>query len=312
NKQQIKDGIQRIQPGNTTNLYDGLSLGLQQVMSQMESQRATRMIVLTDGDPTAGIKDFAALVNHAGEIKARGVTCTFLGFGPDYNEELLASMAKKATGNYYYIPQPQLIPEIFRTELDKLMTVAAQNLTIEVKLARWVKLRSASGQTIPPTDKEFSLTLSDLERGALFQQVFTFDFQNHPLGWYRVASGKLSYDDTTTGRREVRDLDFVVEFSADAAKYSVAVNPIVSQASQVAEASRVVEKTIMGLKTGQITVMGAMQELQKTQMMLVKDGRVQEAQEVTVAMRALQSGDTGGAEKTLMGTVVNLDQGIKR
>lgn len=57
--------------------------------------------------------------------------------------------------------------------------------------------------------------------------------------------------------------------------------------------------------------MGAMQELQKTQMMLVQDGRVQEAQEVTLAMRALQSGDTGGAEKTLMGTVVNLDQGKK-
>src|SRR4029077_17308017 len=108
--------------GNTTNLYDGLALGSQQVLMSNESNRATRLVVLTDGDPTAGIKDFSALVAHAGEIKNRGVTITFLGFGPDYNEELLAAMAKRAGGNYYYIPRPELIPEVFRMELDKLMT----------------------------------------------------------------------------------------------------------------------------------------------------------------------------------------------
>ena len=55
-----------------------------------------------------------------------------------------------------------------------------------------------------------------------------------------------------------------------------------------------------------------MAELQKTQALLLKDGRTAEAQEVTLAMRALQSGDLGGAEKTLMGAVVNLDQGKKQ
>jgi len=74
-------------------------------------------------------------------------------------------------------------------------------------------------------------------------------------------------------------------------------------------ASKVVEKTVMGLKTGAITAMGAMQELQKTQMLLASQGRTAEAQEVTMALRALQSGDSSGAEKTLMGTMVNLDQG---
>ena len=55
--------------------------------------------------------------------------------------------------------------------------------------------------------------------------------------------------------------------------------------------------------------MGAVQELQKTQMLLVSEGRTAEAQEVTMALRAIQSGDAGAAEKTLMGTMLNLDQG---
>ncbi len=307
NKQPIKDGIQRLIPGNTTNLYDGLALGAQQVMATTDPGRATRLVVLTDGDPTAGIKDFSALVAHAGEIKSRGITSTFLGFGPDYNEELLASMAKRAGGNYYYIPRPEMIPEVFRLELDKLMTSVARNLKLELKVARWVTLRSPQAS---PTG-EVSLPLADLERGASIQQVFDFDFANHPLGHYRVAHGKLSYDDLVSSKTEVIDLDFIIEFTADAARYTVAQNPRVAGAAQVALASKAVEKTILGMKTGVLTQMGAIQELQKTQMLLAQEGRTIEAQEVTMALRAIQSGDKGQAEKTLMGTMLHLDQGKK-
>ena len=308
NKQPIKEGIQRLMPGNTTNLYDGLALGAQQVMGITDPGRATRLVVLTDGDPTAGIKDFSALVAHAGEIKQRGITCTFLGFGPDYNEELLASMAKRAGGNYYYIPRPELIPEVFRTELDKLMTSVARNLKLELKVARWVNLRSPQAS---PTG-EVMLPLADLERGASIQQVFDFDFTNHPLGHYRVANGKLTYDDLVTSKTEVIDIDFVIEFTSDSARYTVAQNPRVQGAAQVALASKAVEKTILGMKTGVLTQMGAIQELQKTQMLLVNEGRTAEAQEVTMALRAIQSGDKGQAEKTLMGTMLQLDQGKKQ
>jgi Ca-activated chloride channel family protein len=310
NKQPIKDGIMRVMAGNTTNLYDGLSQGLAQVLQVNDPGRATRLVVLSDGDPTVGIKDFPSLVNHAAEIKSRGVTATFLGFGPDYNEELLAGMAKKAGGNYYYIARPELIQEVFRTELEKLMTVVARNLKLEMKLARWVTLRSTHNQT--GGEREFEILLTDLERGATIEQVFDFEFGNHPLGHYRVAAGKLMYDDCTTSKTEAIDLDFVMEFSADSARYSVAVNPRVANAAQIAQASRVVEKTIMGLKTQQLSPQAAAAELQKTQMLLVSQGRTAEAQEVTMALRAIQSGDKGQAEKTLIGTMLQLDQGKKK
>lgn len=307
NKQPIKDGIARLMPGNTTNLYDALSLAAQQLLQAQETQRATRMVVLSDGEPTAGIKDFPSLVAHAAAIKGQGITSTFLGFGPDYNEELLASMAKKAGGNYYFIPRPEMIPEVFRAELEKLMTTVARNLVLRLKPARWVTLRAPQ----PSTGPEVEIQLADLERGAVLEQVLDMEFPNHPLGEYRVAAGRLTYDDGLTGRQETIELDFCMEFTADPARYGAAPNPRVSQAAQIAAASRVVEKTVMGLKSGQITQMGAIQELQKTQMLLIQDGRTAEAQEVTMALRALQSGDVGGAEKTLMGTMVHLDQGKK-
>ena len=311
NKQAIKDGVAQIQPGYTTNISDAMTLAAQQLGSLDDKTRATRMVFLTDGEPTAGIKDFQPLVTHAGDIKARGITCTFLGFGPEYNEELLAAMAKKTGGNYYYVSQPQLIPEVFRTELEKVITVAAMNVRLSLRLSRWVSLRGGTGIGLVSDDASVSMELADLERGAVLQQVLDFDFDNHPLGHYVVATGKLSYEDASSGTTKVVPLDLVIEFTADAARYSVAPDPRVASAHQVSAASRVVEKTIMGLKTMQISPAQAMAELQKTQMLLLADGRTADAQEVTMAMNALKSGDVGGAEKTLMGTMLHLDQGKK-
>ncbi|HLO98578.1 MAG TPA: hypothetical protein VK171_08280, partial [Fimbriimonas sp.] len=255
-----------------------------------------------------GIKDYSALVNHAGELRTRGISVTFLGFGPDYNEELLAGMAKRAGGNYYFIPQPQLIPEIFRSELEKLMTTVTRNMSLEFKLARWVSMRApqqaSDGATI-------TIPLADMERGSTIQQVLDLEFPNHPMGHYRVVGGKLTYDDLMSGTTKTVDIDFEIEFTADQARYSAPVNPRVASASSVIASSKAIEKTVMGLKTGMITQMGAIADLQKTQALLLQDGRLQEAQEVTMALRALQTGDKGAAEKTLMGTFVNLDTGKK-
>ncbi|MEX2244775.1 MAG: VWA domain-containing protein [Fimbriimonadaceae bacterium] len=311
NKQAIKDGVAQIQPGYTTNISDAMTLAAQQLKSLDDLSRATRMVFLTDGEPTAGIKEFQPLVTHAGDIKARGITCTFLGFGPEYNEELLAAMAKKTGGNYYYISQPQLIPEVFRTELEKLITVAAMNVRLSLRLSRWVSLRGGTGIGLVSDDASVSMELADLERGAVLQQVLDFDFDNHPLGHYVVATGKLTYEDASSGTTKVVPLDLVIEFTADSLRYSVAPDSRVASAHQVSAASRVVEKTIMGLKTMALSPAQAMAELQKTQMLLLADGRVADAQEVTMAMNALKSGDVGGAEKTLMGTMLHLDQGKK-
>lgn len=310
-KDPIKAGIAAITAGNTTDLYGGIAQGLNQVVQSNEPGRATRLVILSDGDPTTGIKDFASLTAFAGEVKAKGVTATFLGFGPDYNEELLATMARKAGGNYAYIPRPELIPEVFRLEVDKMMAAAATNLTLNLDMARWVNLRGGTGITTPPTGDKLTIPLADLEQGAVIQQLLDFEFPNHPLGHYRIASASLQYDDAGTGKVQTIPIDLVIEFTADASRYSAPVDPRVANAAELSFASRAVEKTIMGMKSGQITSQMAIAELQKTQAMMLKDGRVQDAQEVTMALRALSTGDMDTAQKTLMGTMVNLDQGKK-
>lgn len=69
----------------------------------------------------------------------------------------------------------------------------------------------------------------------------------------------------------------------------------------------------MGMRTHQLSPTMALQELQRTQQILIQQGRTAEAQELGQAIRGLQQHDSSGAvEKTLIGTVLNLEQGKKQ
>lgn len=313
NRGLIKQHIQRIETGNTTNLYDGLLTAGRQVASVQSPAYLNRVLLLTDGEPTTGIKDFASIVGQVAELKTRGITVTALGFGPDYNEELLAGIARRSNGNYYFISRPELIPEVFRTELESLMTVVAKNLHLQLHLTRWTQVRQVYG--LQPTfgPRSVAVDLVDLERGALVSALVEVELQRRPAGTYRIARALLRCDDVTTGRTEQLAADAVMEFVTDESLIPTGINPVVQREVEVAQASQNLQRTVMGIKTQALTSAAAIAELERTQALLAAQGRLQEAQEVTQAIASIRRGDTSTeAEKTLIGTILDLEQGKRK
>jgi len=309
NKTLLKEHINRIEVGNTTNLYDGLMVGCQQVAASRSEGYVNRVLLLTDGDPTAGIKDFSTIVGQAAEQKSRGITLTALGFGPDYNEELMAGIARRTGGNYYYISRPDLIPEVFRKELESLMTLVARNMRLRLGLSKWVQLRQAYGRSYTMSDaRHAEINLVDMERGTAMSVLCEMEFAPHPAGIFRVMKAEIFYDDAASGRSEVLIGDVEFEFTADKAAVQSGINAMVRQEIEIAQASRNLEKTVMGMKTQQISAMHATMELHKTMNLLAAQGRNDEAADVRKAIESIQSGGAD-AEKTLIGTIYNLDQG---
>lgn len=311
NKALIKEHIARIQAGNTTNLYDGLVAGCLQVASVRASGYLNRVLLLTDGDPTAGIKDFTTIVQQVAQQKQAGITITALGFGSEYNEELMAGIARRSGGNYYYIAQPTLIPEVFRRELETLMTISAKNVRVRLTLPRDVRCRYVYGAATPQFGaRTVDYTLSDIERGSAVASLSEWEFDRHVPGVYRFARAEVVYDDAVSGRTETLTADAVIEFTADRSLVEAHRDSVVARELEVHLASRNLEKTMMGMRTQQLTAMGAMQELQRTRTVLVQAGREDEARDVTQAMEALKQG--ANADKTLIGTIYDLDQGKRK
>ncbi|MBP6962771.1 MAG: VWA domain-containing protein [Armatimonadetes bacterium] len=311
NKTLIKEHINRIEPGNTTNLYDGIVVGANQVASAVSAGCVNRVLLFSDGDPTAGIKDFGSIVGQVAEQKSRGITVTALGFGPDYNEELIAGIARQSGGNYYYISRPDLIPEVFRRELESLMTIIARDMKLRLNLSRWVQLRQVYGRKPSFSGRSAEVPLVDMERGSAMSVLCEMEFAPRPAGTYRVAKAELFYEDTSSGRSETIAADIEFDFTSDRALVQANVNPIIAQEIEIAQASRNLEKTVMGMKTQQLSAMTATMELQKTMSLLASQGRTDEAEDVRKAIESIQQGGPG-AEKTLIGTIYSLDQGKRK
>ena len=74
NKALVKEHIRRLEVGNTTNLYDGLMAGCMQIQSVMAQTPGyvNRVLLLTDGEPTVGLKDYTSIVQQVAEQKAQG------------------------------------------------------------------------------------------------------------------------------------------------------------------------------------------------------------------------------------------------
>jgi Ca-activated chloride channel family protein len=310
NKALIKEHINRLDVGNTTNLYDGIALGASQVASVQPTGYVNRVLLFTDGEPTAGNKDFNSIVGQVVEQKSRGVTVTALGFGSEYNEELLAAIAKRSGGNYYYIVRPEMIPEVFRKELESLMMMVARNLRLRVQMSRWVQVRQIYGKLPTYGHRLAEVTLSDVERGETQTALIELEYEQRPGGVYRVARIEVAYDDSVTGMAELVSADVLVNFTTDADLIAANVNPLVQREIELAEASRNLERTVMGLRTQQISPADAIQELEKTRMLLLDQGKTLQAQDVQKAIDQIKQG--AAAEKTLVGTIINLDRGKQK
>jgi hypothetical protein len=110
---------------------------------------------------------------------------------------------------------------------------------------------------------------------------------------------------------ETISCDVEFEFTLDRSLVANNVNPIIRQELEIAQASINLEKTVMGMKTQQISAMHATMELQKTMNLLVNQGRSDEADKVRQAINDVKQG-VSGAEKTLIGVQLSLDQGKKK
>jgi Ca-activated chloride channel family protein len=134
--------LSQIRVGGCTNLSGGWLKGVEHVGANKASERVNRVLLLTDGQANAGITDPQTLISTAREKSAAGVMTTTLGFGSNFNEDLLIGMANAGEGHFYYIQTPEDAEGVFGIEMEGLGSIIAQNLEVTLKPAPTVKVAS--------------------------------------------------------------------------------------------------------------------------------------------------------------------------
>lgn len=164
---QTKDAIDRvvegIYTGGSTNLSGGWLQGCQLVVAGQADNQVNRVLLLTDGLANRGVTEVERLAAMARQKREEGITTTTLGVGMDFNEDLLMQMAAEGGGAFYFIDNPDQAPTIFAEELENLLSVVGQNVTVTLTLRPDVEVvRQFNTYPVAVEGRKLTYRLDDL------------------------------------------------------------------------------------------------------------------------------------------------------
>jgi Ca-activated chloride channel family protein len=116
----------------STNLYGGLERGYAEAAGHYDSGRQNRVILLSDGQPTAGIVDTAQIVAMSRARNSDGIGLTTIGLGTDFNAALMRDLALQADGNFYFLEDSAAVGEVFTEELSYFTVPVAFDLRLRL------------------------------------------------------------------------------------------------------------------------------------------------------------------------------------
>lgn len=107
--------------------------------------------------------------NELGRLGAaaakRGIAITTVGLGLGYNEDLMAQLAAKSDGNHAFAETGDDLARIFKAELGDLMTVVAQEVSIDVALDPRVRAVRVMNRDAEVRGHQVRATLNQLYAG---------------------------------------------------------------------------------------------------------------------------------------------------
>lgn len=144
-KMALQKTIDGLKAGGSTNIYDGLFTAYQVAAAHMDPAMQSRVILLSDGVATSGIKSVAKLRSLAAGWAEKGVATTTIGVGVDFDPEAMRGVAEAGSGAFYFAEDPLAVKEIFTEEVQTFLVPIALDVRIELSLADAYQAAEAYG-----------------------------------------------------------------------------------------------------------------------------------------------------------------------
>ncbi|MFO0757093.1 MAG: VWA domain-containing protein [Byssovorax sp.] len=193
----IREAIRGITLGGDT----CISCGIEEAVSQFVagSGKVHRMILLSDGDATAGVRDVPGFRSIAQRARERGVSVSTVGVGVSYNQKILGSIAQEAGGGHYFIEDSRSLDRVFQAEADALRTTVAVNAEAEVELGPGVELVQVFDRSFQKRGQKVVVPLGSFTQGETKTVLLKVRVPSRSEGLAKVAEVGLGFRDLVRG-----------------------------------------------------------------------------------------------------------------
>ncbi len=223
--------LAQIEPAGGAALYDALNQGAAQLRRNAGPNTVNHLILVTDGRPTKGPRELADFTKLTEVFVREGFTLSAIGLGEDFNEDLLATMARIGNGHFRFAAQPPKLAETLQAEIAPLRTLVARDAVLTVEFASQCDDVSSYGWKLAAIEHDtvtyrFPYLFADQELSLLASAVV----RPRHFG-YDVATVRLRWNDLAEGspREIIRKVS--IQFEANESVVRESENPAVIRAS---------------------------------------------------------------------------------
>jgi Ca-activated chloride channel family protein len=184
-----------------TNISAGLEEARRQLLPFAREFRVSRVILLSDGQPTEGLVHDEALTALARQLRADGLSMSAIGVGEAFNEDLMQAFAEYGAGAYGYLREGAQLATLFERDLKQAATTVAQQVALELTLPPGVELDEVLGYRSEQQGRRVQVALPDLAAGQTERVVARLRLQSAVEGTtLEISSLRLHYTDVLAQR----------------------------------------------------------------------------------------------------------------
>ena len=203
----VKKQIQRLSADGGTAIDEGLKLGIEEV-AKGKQDTVSQVFLLTDGENEHG--DNNRCLKLAQLAPSYKLTLNTLGFGANWNQDILEQIADAGGGSLSYIERPEQAVDEFARLFLRAQSVQLTNayllfdLMPKVRLAELKPVAQVAPDTIElPVQQEGSkyvVRLGDLMTDADRVILANLYIGQLPIGPQVIANVQVRYDDPGSGQ----------------------------------------------------------------------------------------------------------------
>lgn len=161
----IRQSIQEIAPGGSTNIHAGLMLGYQEARKHYRRDATNRVILLTDGIANQGVTDPEKIARDSLRFNDEGIDLATIGVGLDLNKDLLRQLAQSGRGLFHFVADAQDIEKVFIDELQSLISPVAYEPNVEIDYGPGLELMQIYGYQPKLRESGVALKLDNMNQG---------------------------------------------------------------------------------------------------------------------------------------------------
>jgi Ca-activated chloride channel family protein len=250
NAREAEAAVKGITVRGLTAMYDGLELAFQQArQATQEPGTVSRVLLLTDGNPTVGKSDGKDFVRLAQGMREAGITITAVGIGNDYNEDLLTKLAEAGGGLWHHMKEGKHeLPQIFQDEAAQMAGTIVSNPELKVTMMPGAEL--ADAYSVKPV-------LNRLPRPRLEGTTFTIPLKDLIAGQEQILGFRLGIPGRPAGKAKVLRFalvevvqDVEVTFTEDPKFWNTETNAYPRTLLSSAEATVLIQRAVLTKEAG--------------------------------------------------------------